>query len=167
MRTLYLTRHAKSSWDDPDTDDFNRPLNARGERDAPFMAKVFSERGEPVDRLVSSPAVRAITTARIYAKAMGVDTDRIMQDKGLYLAPTAMLLRTINLWADDTQRVMIFGHNPGFSELVDQLSDGDIGELPTCATVRMDFTVDSWGDVNMGLGTLVWFDYPKRHVGLK
>ena len=167
MRTLYLTRHAKSSWDDPTTDDFHRPLNDRGERDAPVMARVFKERGEPVDRLVSSPATRAIMTARVFAKALGVAESAITQDKGIYLAPTEMLLRTVNLLNDDWQRVMLFGHNPGFTELAEYISDADIGEMTTCATVRIDFTVNSWAEVSAGLGTLVWHDYPKRHPELK
>ncbi len=167
MRTLYLTRHAKSSWDDPATDDFHRPLNDRGERDAPVMARTFKERGEPVDRLVSSPAVRAITTCRVFAKALGVKEGEITQDKGIYLAPTEMLLRTVNLLNDDWQRVMLFGHNPGFTDLAEYISDADIGEMATCATARIDFTVDSWAEVSMGLGTLVWYDYPKRHPELK
>ena len=167
MRTLYLTRHAKSSWDDPTTDDFHRPLNERGERDAPFMAKVFKERGEPVDRLVSSPAVRAITTAKEFAKALGVAEKDITLDKGIYLAPAEMLLRTVNLLNDGWQRVMLFGHNPGFTELAEYISDADIGEMATCATLRIDFTVDKWSEVSAGLGTLVWHDHPKRHAGLK
>ena len=166
MRTLYLTRHAKSSWDDPDTDDFHRALNARGERDAPYMANAFSERGEPIDRIVSSPAVRAISTARIFANAMGKDTNAIIQQKDLYLADQRTLLRVVNLMSDEAQRVMLFGHNPGFSEFVEYASDGDIGELPTCATVRIDFAVPKWSEVSMGLGTLVWYDFPKNHTDL-
>lgn len=166
MRTLYLTRHAKSSWDDPRTDDFDRPLNARGERDAPFMARAFAERGEPVHRLMSSPAVRAISTARHFAAALGLDQRAISQHKGIYLAPAEMLLHIVNLLGDDTGKVMLFGHNPGFTELVEYLSNDDVGEMPTCATVRIDLDVDSWGDVSAGLGTVVWYDYPKRYVEL-
>jgi phosphohistidine phosphatase len=167
MRTLYLTRHAKSSWADAGMDDFHRPLNDRGERDAPFMARVFLERGEPIDRLVSSPAVRALTTARVFARTLGIAASDISQEKGIYLAPCEMLLRIVNLLNDDWRRVMLFGHNPGFSELAAYISDGDIGDLPTCATVRIDFTVGTWAEVSMGLGTLVWYDYPKRHPELK
>ncbi len=167
MRTLYLTRHAKSSWDDPRSDDFNRPLNERGLRDAPFMAEVFKKRGEPIDRIVSSPALRAISTARVFAKTIAYEEARIVQDKSIYLAPLEMLLRIVNLLPDDAQRVMLFGHNPGFSELAEYLSDGDVGEMPTTATVRIDFVIDRWSEASMGLGTLVWFDYPKRNAELK
>lgn len=167
MRTLYLTRHAKSSWNDSLMDDFHRPLNDRGERDAPFMARVFKERGEPVDRLVSSTALRAITTAKMFAKALGVKDGDIKPDKGIYLAPTEMLLRTVNLLSNDWQRVMLFGHNPGFTDLAEYISDAGIGEMTTCATVRIDFAIDNWEEVSMGLGTLVWHDFPKRHPELK
>lgn len=167
MRTLYLTRHAKSSWADPGMDDFHRPLNERGERDAPFMARVFKERGEPVDRLVSSPAVRAITTARSFAGALGVPDDRIQQERGIYQAPAEALLHLVNRLPDEWHRVMLFGHNPGFSDLAAHLSDATIGDLPTCATVRIDLPIDQWAEASMGLGTLVWEDFPKRHSELR
>ena len=166
MRTLYLTRHAKSSWDDPDTDDFHRPLNSRGERDAPFMAKAFSARGERIERMVSSPAVRAISTARLFAEALGIADADIAQHREMYLADHRVLLRVVNLMSDDHARVMLFGHNPGFSELVEHISDGDIGEMPTCSTVRIDLAVDSWSEVSAGLGNMVWYDFPKNHSGL-
>lgn len=167
MRTLYLTRHAKSCWDDPGTDDLNRPLNGRGQRDAPIMARLFKERGEPLDRLVSSPAVRAITTARAFAHALGLEEKDVIQDPGIYLAPAEMLLRIVNLLNNDDRRVMLFGHNPGFTELAEYISDADLDELATCATVRIDLPVDSWKEVSMGLGTMVWHDHPKRHPELK
>ena len=167
MRILYLTRHAKSSWDDPRMDDFDRPLNERGERDAPYMARVFKDRGEPVDLLVSSPARRAITTARTFAQALGVEEAGIQQERAIYLAPVNTLLQVVTKLPDTHKRVMLFGHNPGFSELVERLSDAGVGELPTCATVRIDLPVDSWREASAGLGTLVWLDHPKRHSDLR
>lgn len=167
MRTLYLTHHAKSSWDDPRTDDLHRPLNERGLRDAPYMARMFKERGEPVDRLVSSPAVRAMSTAREFAQAIGISPENIAMERGIYLAPAEMLLRIVNLLSDDFGRVMLFGHNPGFTELTEYISDADIDELTTCGTVRIDFTTNTWAEVSMGTGTLVWHDHPKRHPELK
>lgn len=166
MRTLYLTRHAKSSWDDPRTDDFNRPLNERGERDAPHMARVFADRGERVDLIVTSPAVRARTTAEIFAKALGIEERAIKQDKNIYLAPAEDLLRLVNLLPKEANHVMIFGHNPGFTDLIHYLGDGNVGDLPTCSTVRLDFIIDPWGEVSRGLGTLVWYDHPKGHPEL-
>ncbi|MBL7963337.1 MAG: histidine phosphatase family protein [Flavobacteriales bacterium] len=165
MKTLYLCRHAKSDRSVPTLDDFDRPLNTRGERNAPFMARVFKERGEPVDLLVSSPANRAITTARAFAQAMDIAEKDILQDRSIYLADHRVLLHVVNVLPPTADRVMLFGHNPGFTELVEYLSSEDIGNLPTCGIVRIDFPVKEWAAVTRDLGTLVWFDHPKRHQG--
>ncbi len=164
MRTLYITRHAKSSWDDPALDDFHRPLNERGQRDAPFMAKVFASRNEPVDLLVSSPAVRALSTARIFAAALGMQA--ITEERSLYLAELPTLLKHVNQLPDTAERVMFFGHNPGLSELVEHLGDDDLGEIPTCAVVRIDLPIDAWAEASLGLGSVVWYDHPKQHPEL-
>ncbi len=165
MRTLYITRHAKSSWDDPGQDDFHRGLNERGLRDSPFMAKAFAERNEPVDVLLSSTAVRALMTARHFAEALGRDRDSIAEDRNLYLADLPTLIKRVTKLPDDAHRIMLFGHNPGLSELAEYLGDGDLGELPTCAIVRLDMMIDSWAEASMGLATMVWYDHPKRHSG--
>ena len=95
MRTLYITRHAKSSWDDPRADDFHRPLNDRGQRDAPFMAQVFSSRNEPVDLLMSSTAVRALSTAHLFAKSMGKERSAVQEDRMMYLADLPTLIKRV------------------------------------------------------------------------
>lgn len=161
MRTLYLTRHAKSDWADARLDDHDRPLNDRGQRDAPVMAKRFVSRGEAVDLLVSSTALRAITTARVFAGTMGLSGEAIKQDRSIYLAPETSLLLLVTRLPDTAQRVMLFGHNPGFSELAESLGEKHFGEIPTCATVRIDLAVDHWTEVGRGTGTVAWFDYPK------
>lgn len=145
-------------------DDFDRPLNERGGLDARFMAQVFAGRGERSDLLVSSPAVRAITTAEFFAQALGVPRERIRRERGIYLATSRALLQLVNNLPDEAQRVMLFGHNPGFSNLAALLGGDDIGELPTCATVRIDLPVDRWGEVSAGIGHLAWTDFPKRHA---
>lgn len=165
MRTLYITRHAKSSWSDPALDDFHRPLNDRGRRDAPFMARVFASRNEPVDLLVSSPAVRALSTARIFAEALGGMS--VSEERSLYLAELPALIKRVNTLPDTATRVMLVGHNPGLSELAEHLGDDDLGEVPTCAVLRIDLPIDHWNEAAMGLGTVVWYDHPKRHAELQ
>ncbi|MCB0768572.1 MAG: histidine phosphatase family protein [Flavobacteriales bacterium] len=165
MKTLYLCRHAKSSWADPGMDDFDRPLNERGQRNAPFMAGLFKERGEPVDLIVSSPANRALTTAKAFASALHLPADRFKQDGNIYLAERHTLSHIVNELPASADRVLLFGHNPGFTELLDHLSDAGVDNLPTCGMVRIDLPVDEWEQVTKGCGTLVWFDYPKRHAG--
>ncbi|MBL8002593.1 MAG: histidine phosphatase family protein [Flavobacteriales bacterium] len=167
MRTLYITRHAKSSWSDPRLDDFHRPLNERGLRDAPFMARVFRSRNEPLDLLVSSTAIRALSTARTFAAELGSPPEAIVEDRAMYLAELPALIKRVNQLPDSAARVMLFGHNPGLSDLVEYLGDGDLGELPTCAVVRIDLLIDSWAEASMGLGTVVWHDHPKQHPELR
>ncbi|MBL7940908.1 MAG: histidine phosphatase family protein [Flavobacteriales bacterium] len=165
MKTLYLCRHAKSSWADPGMDDFDRPLNERGLRNAPFMAQVFKQRGELLDRIVSSPAKRALTTARSFADALAISNDHFLQDRSIYLAERSTLMHVVNALPTAADRVMLFGHNPGFTELLDHLSDAGVDNLPTCGLVRIDFALDDWKLLGKHTGNLVWFDYPKRHPG--
>jgi len=163
LLTLYLTRHAKSSKDDPRLRDFDRPLNERGLRDAPFMARVFAGRKEAVDLLVSSPAKRAIATAGHFALALGQAERDIVQDERIYLADAGLLIRVIAALPDHAARVMLFGHNPGLSDLVSVLTGG-ILDLPTCTTVRIDLHAARWSEVDAGAGTLAWSDMPGRHA---
>lgn len=165
MKTLYLCRHAKSSWADLGMDDFDRPLNERGMRNAPFMAKVFKERGEPVDLIVASPAERALTTAHYFATELGLAQEQFKQDRTIYLADHYHLTHLVSSLPSAADRIVLFGHNPGFTDLLEHLSDAGIGNLPTCGMVRIDFAVAEWQHTGKGTGTLVWFDYPKRHPG--
>ncbi len=165
MKTLYLCRHAKSSWADLGMDDFDRPLNERGLRNAPFMAQTFAQRGEPVQLIVSSPANRALTTARYFSEALKNPVERFNLDRQIYLAERHTLSSVVGQLPNELQRVMLFGHNPGFTELTNHLSDAAIANLPTCGLVRIDIAVNEWQHITKGSGTLVWFDYPKRHPG--
>ncbi|MBK7946483.1 MAG: histidine phosphatase family protein [Flavobacteriales bacterium] len=162
MRTLYLCRHAKSSWADPGQSDHERPLNERGLHDAPEMARRFSERGEQLDLIVASDANRALTTARCFANESRIGSDRFQLQPKLYHASIDMIMQVVAALPDSARSVMLFGHNPGFSEAVEYFASDGPGELPTCGLVRIDFPLDSWRATSRDLGTLVWFDYPKR-----
>lgn len=161
MRTLYIVRHAKSAWADQGMSDFERPLNERGLHDAPMMAGRFHERLEPVDLLMSSPAKRALTTAKAFSSALGHAP--VHEDPELYLATPRMILTIIERLPDDARHVMLFGHNPGMSELVETLIGNGFGDMPTCAIARIDIHVESWQAVAAGTGTLKWWDAPKNH----
>lgn len=163
MRTLYLVRHGKSSWADPRQSDFDRPLNARGERDVPFMAKLFAAKGGPVQPIVTSPAVRALTTAHLFADALDLSNGDLLQEQALYLADVPTLLRVVNALPDDRPEVMLFGHNPGLTEFVHYLTGGGPDNLPTTGMARIDLPFDSWALASRGTGELVWLDFPKRH----
>ena len=163
MRTIYFCRHAKSSWDDPRMRDFDRPLNDRGLHNAPMMARKFSEKNEPVDLLITSPAVRALSTARYFARELGMPEESLVKEPMIYEASVATLLKLINVLPSDQGSVLFFGHNPGFTEIIEYLSGDAIGNLPTCGMARIDVDVDDWMAVSRGNGRLVWRDHPKRH----
>ncbi len=165
MRTLYVVRHAKSSWADPGMRDHDRPLNERGMHDAPMMAKVFKALNEPVELIISSPANRAQTTASFFAKELNIPTDQIHFNASIYEASVGSLMRIVQALPDHSEHVMLFGHNPGFSELAYYLGDEDPIALSTCAMVRIDLEIDQWEHASKGLGNMVWHEYPKRHPG--
>jgi phosphohistidine phosphatase len=161
MRLLTLVRHAKSSWEYPELSDFERPLNERGRRDAPLMAERLRRSPPRPDRLVSSPALRAITTAHIFADALSIPRDDIVLQPRIYEASAATLLRIVRGLDDGDRHVMLFGHNPGFSELAHLLADCTFDELPTCAVARFELDVKTWQDVGEDCGQLARYGCPK------
>ena len=163
MKTLFIIRHAKSSWDASNVDDFERPLNDRGKRDAPRMGKRFKEKDIHPGLLLSSPATRAFSTAKRIAKVLKYPKDDIKTDRRLYHADEETMLRVVRELKDNQNVVMIFGHNPGLTEFVNSLMDGqlDIDNVPTCGVVAFQFDSDSWKNVDWGKGKLLFFDYPK------
>ena len=163
MKKIYINRHAKSSWDNQQLSDFDRPLNKRGLRDAPFMAQVFADRNPGIDLIISSPANRAITTAEFFADALGIAKADIQLDERIYHASTDQLLQVINDIDDKYSNVILFGHNPGFTYIVEKIS-GDWLTMATCAIAGIGLHVDSWSAVSMNTGSLFHHDYPKNHV---
>jgi phosphohistidine phosphatase len=163
VKTLFLNRHAKSSWDSDAGSDFERPLNKRGKTDAPLMGKYLSkERRIAPEIIISSPAKRAIKTAEIIAKEIGYPVKNIVANKNIYEAGPSSILEIIQKINDCYHSAMLFGHNPGFTSLASYLSNVNIGNMPTCGICRIDFNVDSWRKVEIESGTLVFFDYPKK-----
>uniref|UniRef100_F4C7D9 Putative phosphohistidine phosphatase, SixA n=1 Tax=Sphingobacterium sp. (strain 21) TaxID=743722 RepID=F4C7D9_SPHS2 len=157
---LYLIRHAKSDWNF-DLPDFDRPLNKRGLRDAPIMAKRLNLQNLRPDRLVSSPANRAISTAKIFAKELKFSEADIQEEAAIYEADVPTLLKVINSFQAEADCVAIFGHNPGVSLLAEYLCDDAAIDFPTCAIGFLSFNIEQWSEVSIGTGNLVWFNYPK------
>lgn len=160
MKTLYLVRHAKSSWNDPDLSDFDRPLNKRGEGDAPEMGRRLKEKAILPDLLLSSPANRAITTARTIADEIGYDQGKIATDEAIYHAGAATLLDIIRKQANRYNSLMLFGHNPGFTDLANQLAEEYLDNISTCGILALKFTIDSWKTLEEG--EVIFYDYPKK-----
>ena len=155
-KTLYIARHAKSSWDDMSLSDFERPLNARGKRDAPFMANLLKEKGITPDLILSSPAKRAKKTAKHYHKALGGE---LHFDESIYEATTITLYTLIKTAFQSADSVMIVGHNPSFTALNDMLSDKEILNIPTAGVVGIAFE----NEVSIHRGEQVFFEYPKKY----
>jgi len=163
MKKLYLVRHAKSSWDNPDLDDFDRPLNKRGKRDAPFMGELLKKLNVNPDLIISSPAKRAYTTAKEIARILGYPKRMITKNEDVYLASAGELLSLINSIPEEVSSVMIFGHNPGFTQICNLLSNANILNIPTSGFVEIHFETENWKDITPGSGKLVAFEYPKKY----
>ena len=156
MIRLALVRHAKSDWGDPGLDDHDRPLNDRGRRDAPRMARRLAESGFSPEVLLSSTALRARTTAEAFAAELGV---AVSLDADLYGAPAGTLLATAA--ATGASSVIVVAHDPGMSVLAGRLSGDGIGHMPTCAVATFTWSHDDW-DIATALDPDDWtFDAPR------
>ncbi|MEM8895211.1 MAG: histidine phosphatase family protein [Bacteroidota bacterium] len=160
MKTLILVRHAKSSWDYPYLADFDRPLNKRGERDAPRMAAYLESQDIQAGHFVSSPANRALTTAKTI-KEKQQSANQIIEDRSLYHASSSEILRVVQNQDTPESVMMIFGHNPGFTDCANRLGNISIDNVPTCGVVGINFNVDTWSAIDFGKGEMLYFHFPK------
>lgn len=164
MKTLILMRHAKSSWDSPGLKDLERPLNARGERDAPLMGSHFAAWGLHPELLISSPAVRAQETAIRVARALSYPEAKIRIAPALYAKGVPGILSVVHALPETLSSVCLFGHNPDLSEAVGLLGGESSTHLPTAALVALVFAVDDWAAVMPGVGRINRFEFPKRYL---
>jgi phosphohistidine phosphatase len=162
VKILTLVRHAKSSWKHPELTDRRRPLNKRGERDAPEMGRRLAGRGEAPDLIVSSPAVRALTTARTIARAVGHAEDEIVLVESVYHADAEDLLEFVRGLADSYDHVMLFGHNPALTDLVNRLAAEPLDNVPTCGVVRLEHPGATWDGFGRSGPLAMSFDWPKN-----
>lgn len=161
MKTLLIVRHAKSDWKDENLSDFDRPLNARGEKNAPEMALRMKHHGLKPDLIWSSAAKRAKLTAELIAKTIDYPEEAIVFDEALYHAGRRSLLEQIQSQSKAHRFIMLVGHNPGLSMLASELGSITIDNIPTTGMALMNFQVSDWSQIEMGGGSLVWYDYPK------
>ena len=164
MKTLYLLRHAKSSWSFDELSDQERPLNDRGRDDAPLMGQALAKRRICPDIIVSSPAVRAMSTAVLVAREMKFPHDKIVVEPGIYGAEADDLLSIIKGLADAAGSVLLVGHNPTITEVANALSPSPLNEMPTAAVVCLRFSCDHWEEVSKANAEFYFYDYP-RNVG--
>ena len=168
MKSLTLLRHAKSSWADPGTDDFDRPLNARGLEAARAIGAEMRKLGLAFDAIITSPAARAVETLAEASHGYGAPLTG-EEDGCVYLAPKALLLEIIRATDDKVGSLLLVGHNPGFELLAASLTEGDdsperaamAGKYPTGALAEIAFDIAHWQDVAPGTGRLVRFIRPR------
>jgi phosphohistidine phosphatase len=163
VKRLTLVRHAKSDWSLADQPDWDRPLNTRGQRDAPEMGRRLRERKLKPVRILTSPAVRTLSTATILARALRLPADRVQPDERLYLGSPADLLAVIREHGGTARHLMIVGHNPGITEFADRVSgERRIDHMPTCAVVTLQVNLRNWRELDWESGGDVDLDYPRK-----
>ena len=161
MKTLYLVRHAKSSWGDSTISDFDRPLNERGNRDKTVMGNRLFNKNLTLDLMISSSAKRTKQTSIGLAKEIGYATDAIHFLDELYHASVQQLTTQINRLDSTKNSVLLVGHNPGISLLCDYLCNHQ-ADFPTLGIACISFETENWEEIFRNTGTLQWFDYPKN-----
>jgi len=161
MKTLTIVRHAKSSWNHPDLSDRQRPLNSRGERDAPVMGKRIVDHGIRPSLIITSPAKRAWTTAKVIAGEIGYPTEFLQREDSLYLASLDDLLGAVVAQDTGFNSLMLVGHNPGLTEFANFLIPGLTNNLPTAGVVSVQIDQDDWNLFEQPKAELLAFDYPK------
>jgi len=163
MKTLFLLRHAKSSWDDLSLSDFDRPLNERGRRTAPFMGELMRKRGLSPQIIISSPAARAGETALAVTKAAGLKVEPVY-DARIYEASPHTLVEIITAIDDLRSSAMLVGHNPGMEGVVNFLT-GRVEPMPTAALAVLELDIDRWQDMNAGSARKAEILRPKEQMG--
>lgn len=161
MKKLIIIRHAKSSWDSASATDFDRPLNDRGHKDAPAMAKRLLKKDIKIDAFVSSPANRALTTATYFAEAYEKKFKHIIQIPALYHPSMEVFYSVIEELENDLKTVAIFSHNPGITDFVNELTTARIDNVPTCGIFGVKADIKKWKEFAEAEKEFWFFDYPK------
>lgn len=164
MKQLILIRHAKSDWGNPGLDDFDRPLNERGKKDAPAMAQRLVDKKISIEAFIASPAKRAAKTAKYFAEAYNRKKEEIIFEKKLYMANTSSFYSIIEKAEDKFNSIAIFSHNFGITEFANMLTDMQIDNMPTCGVFAIKAECNTWADFKEAKKEFWFFDYPKAGV---
>ena len=169
MKRLTLLRHAKSSWNDPVTRDFDRPLNEKGKRAAAIMGKFVKHNGIVFDQVLASPAQRVIETLEQFEPASGLDFEP-QWDRKIYLASSVTLMDVLRGAAPEAEHVLMVGHNPGLEDLIFDLVPRNASseersaveiKYPTAALAELSLDIDNWADIKDGCGKFDRFTRPR------
>lgn len=161
MLTLFLCRHAKSSWAEPGLGDKDRPLNERGKNDAPIMGRMLENREENPELIISSPAERAFKTAKLISDELGYNPKEIVIDSRLYMPGIDDFIDVLKENSKKHKTIMLFSHNYGITDFANYISRSDIDNIPTCGIVKIRFEFSNWEKIKKEKGKLEYFIYPK------
>jgi len=167
MKTIYLIRHAKSSWSDPSLQDFDRPLNSRGNRDVKMMTSILSNKTKNIDLILTSKAKRALATTEVITNGNGVNYKEIIKEDRLYQASSKKISKLISKQNNKFDSLAIVAHNPGLTELANELGGVKIDNLPTTGILAFKFDTEKWANITKKDGKLLFFEYPKLHKAKK
>lgn len=162
MKTLYIIRHAKSDWDDPSLTDFQRPLNKRGKKNAPFMGEILAHNKVHPDLIISSPAVRAKTTSQEIARKVGYDSQKIIYEEDLYMGGVEEIEAVLKKIPASKNTVFLIAHNPGLTLFAEYISGYAIDNIPTCGVFCVKQKKNGWRSIGRDSAEYVSFDYPKK-----
>jgi phosphohistidine phosphatase len=163
IKSLYIIRHAKSSWEYSELHDLERPLTDRGKRDAVIMGSLLRKQNVHPGIVLCSPALRAVSTARIICDEVGFYKNRIEINTALYFMDVEDILNVIRSKGSRQDELFVVGHNPNFSNLAHTLSPAFSEIIPTAGIVAMDATIESWGLLEERNATVRWFETPKKY----
>ena len=160
MKKLVIVRHSKSSWSDPYLSDFDRPLNKRGNRDGGLMAEFLSKRIKNVYKLLSSSSKRTRLTSEFFKNKINIKVENYT-DK-LYHASYDDIIDLLNQVKDDVRSLILIGHNPGLTHLVNFFTEVNLYNLPTTGIVVINFMIDKWKNIKDSKGNIEIIKFPKE-----
>jgi len=161
MKTLLLIRHAKSDWANTALDDFDRPLNERGKKDAPVMADRLKDKKIMIDAFITSPAKRAAKTAKVFAEKYAIKKEELIIKEELYLPAPDVFYSVIEKTDDTLTNIAVFSHNNGITDFANMLTETRIDNIPTCGVFAIKIESDSWKNFREAKKEFWFFDYPK------
>ncbi len=161
MKQVFIVRHAKSSWADPSLDDIDRPLNKRGKRDGPFMARKLAELVPHVDMILCSPARRARDTCKYFVKE--IEVGRVTIDDAIYHAWPERIIERLQSLDEEVRSAMVFGHNPGLTSLYNHFSEEYLDNLPTCGIFELECS-GKWSEMDPSNTSAKQLLYPKQFL---
>ena len=160
MKKLIIVRHSKSSWKDMSLSDFNRPLNGRGKSDGPLMADYLKSKINKIDYLHSSSSVRTFETSKYFINQ--IQFGKVEYDDSLYHSSATSILNMIRSYSDNYQSSMIIAHNPGLTNLINNITNISLDNLPTTGIAEIEFNCDRWSKISYENSDLVDLKFPKQ-----